>query len=468
MTGQKAIFLLAGFIIFSGFRHAAVYGELVTRPDPIPSAYLPAASSQPIEETRPIPIVLNHSVESYIEYFITSGKMGLHKWFNNSASYLHVMQEIFRDENLPEELAYVAMIESGFDPSAVSRANAVGLWQLMQDTARQYRLRGDQWVDERRDLIKSTRAAARHFRFLHDRLGSWPLVLSAYNAGLTAVRAAIRSTGSNDFWDLRESGSLSRETSDFVPKFMAVVLIARDPAAYGFRVPPPRPICFDLVAVPAATDLRSLAIAIGTTYAKIRSLNPEMSGFFTPPGGYWFLKIPEGKKKAYLSAGNWSGQTATAFAEKLPPCGSLCTTMTDRILHESTFHWFTNPLTCDGMFGSKTAAAEKLLLIGLNRRKISRANKAVRGRGQGKNRRGDSRRGDGENQSIANVKVQIANVKERGRSLDAERGKSDAVTMMQTRDVSRQGDAEEGRSIADCGMEEQSAKGMAHGGVLAR
>ena len=372
MATQKTIFLLAGLLmVFAGFRHASGYVAPGT-PGAVLSVSVPAASSdQPGEETHPIPVVLNRSVEAYIEYFTTRGKMGLQAWFNNSASYLPVMKEIFRNQNLPEELAYVAMIESGLDPRAVSRANAVGLWQLMPDTARQHRLRGDRWVDERRDLMKSTRAAARHFRFLHDRLDSWPLVLSAYNAGLTTVRAAIRSSGSNDFWDLRESGRLARETRHFVPKFMAVVLIARDPAAYGFRVPRPRPIRFDSIAVPAATDLRELAEAIGITYEKINSLNPEMIGPYTPAdGSSYLLKIPEGKKKAYLRAGGRPGQRMTAFEKTPAACPFLCAKMTNGTLHERVSYWFTNPSAYGGMIGNQAAAAERLVFVGLNRRKI--------------------------------------------------------------------------------------------------
>jgi hypothetical protein len=371
MAAQKTIFLLTGFLMVFA-RHASAFVEPGT-PGAMLSFSVPAASSdQPVEEAHPIPVVLNRSVEAYIEYFTTRGKMGLQAWFNNSGSYLPVMKEIFRNQNLPEELAYVAMIESGLDPRAVSRANAVGLWQLMPDTARQHRLRGDQWVDERRDLVKSTRAAARHFRFLHDRLESWPLALSAYNAGLTTVRAAIRGAGSDDFWDLRESGRLARETRHYVPKFMAVVLIARDPAAYGFRVPPPRQVRFDSIAVPAATDLRELAGAIGITYEKINSLNPEMNGPYTPAdGSSYLLKIPEGKKKAYLRAGNRPGQKMTAFEKAPPACPFRCAKITDGILHEQVSHWLTNPSAYDGMINSNEAAAtEKLLMVGLNRRKI--------------------------------------------------------------------------------------------------
>jgi membrane-bound lytic murein transglycosylase D len=233
-----------------------------------------------------IPIVLNDSVEMYIEYFSTLRKDVFQSWLDNSAAYLATMKDIFRGENLPEELVYVAMIESGFNPNAVSRAKAVGPWQFMPYTARQYGLKSDHWVDERRDYLKSTLAAARHFRELHDSLGSWPLVLAAYNAGMTKVLKAMRRTGSIDFWDLKESPFLLSETKSYVPKFMAVALIARDPASYGFRVPVATSLHFDVVRIRGGMDLRAAADAADSTYETIKRLNPEINGTSTSPRVY--------------------------------------------------------------------------------------------------------------------------------------------------------------------------------------
>jgi membrane-bound lytic murein transglycosylase D len=248
-----------------------------------------------------IPIVLNDSVETYIEYFSTLRKDVFQSWLDNSAAYLATMKDIFRGENLPEELVYVAMIESGFNPNAVSRAKAVGPWQFMPSAARQYGLKSDRWVDERRDYLKSTLAAARHFRELHDSLGSWPLVLAAYNAGMKKVRKAMRLTGSIDFWDLKESPFLLSETKSYVPKFMAVALIARDPASYGFRAPVATSLHFDVVRIRGGMDLRAAADAADSTYETIKRLNPEINGTSTPPKGlYYPLKIPKGMKKTFL------------------------------------------------------------------------------------------------------------------------------------------------------------------------
>jgi len=272
------------------------------KPFPTPSE-LSTTHDEAIEaKAYHVPVLLNNSVEAYIEYFSTRGKSTFQRWLDNSAPYLQPMQEIFRKKNLPEELAYVAMIESGFDSSAVSVAKAAGPWQLMPDTARRYGLRSDRWVDERRDPIKSSRAAAQYLRDLHSRFGSWPLVLAAYNAGTGKVQRAMLRTGSTDFWDLKQSAYLRRETKGYVPKFIAAALIARDPAAYGFRVPGVLPLRYDEVVIPESTDLGIVAYWTESTYETIKSLNPEIRGGVTPPDDpRYLLKIPEGKKKIFLA-----------------------------------------------------------------------------------------------------------------------------------------------------------------------
>ncbi len=301
MVMQKTSILLVGMLSvvqppamateFIDPTTAAVTSDLSTTSLAIPQ--------DDVDHAFHIPIVLNESVEAYIEYF-TMQKGIFQSWLDSSAAYLTIMKNIFRDQNLPEELVYVAMIESGFNSGAVSRSKAVGPWQFMPCTARRYGLKSDGWVDERRDYLKSTLAAARHFRELHDNLGSWPLAIAAYNAGMEKVRSAMRRTGSDDFWDLRESPLLPKETKSFVPKFMAVTLIARDPAAYGFRGPAAASPHFDVVMVRGRMDLRDAADATDSTYATIKRLNPEITGDSTPPYRHNYpLKIPKGKMKIF-------------------------------------------------------------------------------------------------------------------------------------------------------------------------
>jgi hypothetical protein len=297
---QKASILLLGMLSIA--QSPAIAAESI---DPVTAAatstdVLAVRQNDVDNQAYHIPIVLNDSVETYIEYFGTLRKDVFQSWLDNSAAYLATMKDIFRDENLPEELVYVAMIESGFNTGAVSPAKAVGPWQFMPYTARQYGLKSDRWVDERRDYLKSTLAAAHLFRELHNRLGSWPLVLAAYNAGMKKVRNAMRRTGSTDFWDLKESPFLLRETKSFVPKFMAVALIARDPAVYGFRVPAATSLQFDVVTIRGCMDLRVAADDTDSTYATIKRLNPEINGESTPPDRqYYPLKIPKGTRKTF-------------------------------------------------------------------------------------------------------------------------------------------------------------------------
>jgi membrane-bound lytic murein transglycosylase D len=297
---QKASILLLGMLSIA--QSPAIAAESI---DPMTAAatstdVLAVRQNDVDNQAYHIPIVLNDSVETYIAYFSTLRKDVFQSWLDNSAAYLATMKDIFRDENLPEELVYVAMIESGFNTGAVSRAKAVGPWQFMPYTARQYGLKNDRWVDERRDYLKSTLAAAHLFRELHNRLGSWPLVLAAYNAGMKKVRSAMRRTGSTDFWDLKESPFLLSETKSFVPKFMAVALIARDPAAYGFQVPAATSLQFDVVTIRGCMDLRAAADDTDSTYATIKRLNPEINGESTPPDRqYYPLKIPKGKRKTF-------------------------------------------------------------------------------------------------------------------------------------------------------------------------
>ncbi len=267
-----------------------------------------------------LPMIRNDRVEAYIDYFTTE-RTTFQAGLDNSMPYVNIMKEIFRQAHLPEELVYVAMIESWFDATAVSRANAVGPWQFMSGTARECGLRTDRWIDERRDIIKSTFAAARHFQRLHDRLQSWNLVLAAYNAGASRVREAVFSRGSRDFWDLEESDYLAEETKTFVPKFMAAAIIARDPAAYGFRLPLPKAVLFDVVEIAGSRDLRSLARELGAGYDELRSLNPEIIGEFTPPGTY-LLKVPAGTTGA-IGADGISGENLVAALDDQPGSQNL-------------------------------------------------------------------------------------------------------------------------------------------------
>ena len=247
-----------------------------------------------------IPMILNDSVENHLEYFKTRGRDVFQLWLDRSARYIPIMKDIFKEKNLPEDLVYVAMIESGFNPYAVSWARAVGPWQFMPATGKLYGLKIDWWIDERKDPIKSTNAAAEHLKDLHNLFGSWPLALASYNAGAGKVQRAVLRTRSDDFWDLKTSRYIRKETKNYVPKYMAATIIAKNPGAYGFSVSNYEPYKFDEVVVEQSTDLRLIARCADCTYEEIKELNPELRRWVTPPQfSRYTLRIPAGKKEIF-------------------------------------------------------------------------------------------------------------------------------------------------------------------------
>jgi membrane-bound lytic murein transglycosylase D len=213
-----------------------------------------------------------------------------------------MIREVLRSRGMPEELAYTAMIESGYKPDAVSRMGAKGMWQFMAATARRYGLRVDQWVDERLDPEKSTVAAAAYLQDLYNLFGSWALAQAAYNAGEVSVARAIRHTGSSDFWKLAQTRHLRRETKDFVPQIHAATLIARDPDRYGFEFDTREAERFDTIAVPASTDVRKLAHTAGLSVHTVRQMNAVLVKGVTPPGASWKLRVPVGTRDAIVTA----------------------------------------------------------------------------------------------------------------------------------------------------------------------
>jgi len=248
------------------------------------------------------PLTVNPQVQHFLDRFTGARRDVVALWAGRSGRYLGMIREVLRSRGLPEELAYTAMIESGFNPVAVSRMGAKGLWQFMAATARRYGLRVDQWIDERLDPEKSTVAAAAYLSDLYNMFGSWELAKAAYNAGEFKVIRAIRATGSSDFWTLAKTKHLKRETKDFVPAIHAATLIARDPDRYGFEFPDPGPAAVETVAVPPSTDLRRVAARAGIPLQTLRTLNPVLLRTVTPPGRAWHLTVPTGTRDHVLSA----------------------------------------------------------------------------------------------------------------------------------------------------------------------
>jgi len=248
------------------------------------------------------PVSMNSQVKYFLDRFTTARRDVVGLWVRRSGQYLGMIFDTFRTKGLPEDLAFTAMIESGFSPTAVSRVGAKGMWQFMAPTARLYGLRVDRWVDERLDPEKSTVAAARYLNDLYVRYGSWELAQAAYNAGEVKIDKAIRATGSTDFWDLSRSKYLRRETKDFVPAIQAAMVIGRDPGQYGFEPSPVAMPDVERVTVPAGTDLRKLAASSGISFDTVRSLNPVLIRGITPPGRTWEVRVPGGSREVVVAA----------------------------------------------------------------------------------------------------------------------------------------------------------------------
>ena len=271
-----------------------------SRPDSAVEAVPDSAARR--TEVPPYPLMVTPQVQYFLQRFTGQYRAIVGTWLSRSERYLGMIREILRSRGLPEELAFTAMIESGFNPVAVSRAGAVGLWQFMASTARRYGLRVDSWVDERLDPEKSTFAAAAHLRDLHQQFGSWMLAQAAYNAGEVKVARAIRATGSKDFWALARTGHLKRETKEFVPQIIAATLIGRHPDEYGFETGETTMTAFEIVSIPPATELGRLSTASGLSLDTLRRLNPTLIRGMTPPGSAYDLKIPVGTAPAVVAA----------------------------------------------------------------------------------------------------------------------------------------------------------------------
>ncbi len=272
--------------------------------DPWADAYAESSRAAVVSVPRKsaYPVSMNPQVQYFLDRFTGARRDVVNLWVGRSGRYLGMIREVLKNRGLPEELAYTAMIESGFNPVAVSRVGAKGMWQFMAGTARRYGLRVDQWIDERLDPEKSTVAAASYLRDLYNMFGSWALAQAAYNAGEVKVSKAIRATGSSDFWTLAKTNHLRAETKDFVPAIHAATLIAQNPDRYGFEIAEPSPLGIETVAVPPATDLRRLATKAGITPGALQTLNPVLVRSVTPPGDPWQLKVPAGTRTSVLSA----------------------------------------------------------------------------------------------------------------------------------------------------------------------
>ena len=241
-----------------------------------------------------VPIEWNERVENAIIYFQTVARDAFETYMRRSGKYVDLMQSILKEKQLPLDLVWLCLVESGFNPKAYSWARAMGPWQFIASTGRNYGLKRNWWYDERRDFVKSTYAACAYLSFLYDKFGSWPLALAGYNGGEGRVERAIQKHNTDNFWDLK----LKRQTEDYVPLYMAATIIAKNPERYGFNVEYEDPIQFDILEIDEPMDLKKVAQVVGTSLETMDGLNPELLRGVTPPNypGYK-LRIPVGTKE---------------------------------------------------------------------------------------------------------------------------------------------------------------------------
>lgn len=244
--------------------------------------------------TYDFPIDLNDKVLTWVSLFTTTKRGFMENALGRAATYMPMVRQVFAEEGVPQDLAYLAVIESGFRNEAKSRAKAVGMWQFIRSTGRIYGLTANAWVEERRDPVKSTRAAARYLKRLYETSGDWYLAVSGYNAGPGTLERAYQNIGTRNFWDMARSRWLRTETKNYVPELCAAILVGRNPERYGLRIVPLAPYTYETVSVPSMTSLAVLARCAGTDTATLKALNPELLRGSTPPGSYT-LRVPPGK-----------------------------------------------------------------------------------------------------------------------------------------------------------------------------
>ncbi len=300
----KLFFIISCVILLPLF---SVYATEVNQDNRVDQ---PLVSSLP-EEAKSNPTIVSDyisnevavkAVEKNITLFSEKIKEKFSQWLSRYGKYSELMKEILKGENIPEEIVFIPLIESGFNPYAYSRARAVGYWQFIASTARKYGLKINWWMDERRDPVKSTVAAANYFKDLYGMFGSWNLAMAAYNAGEGKILKALNKTNSGDYWSLLETKHIKRETKDYVPKFIAASLIANSPEEFGFKeLEYHRPLNYDEVTVYSPVDLQVAAECAETTVEVIKELNSELRRWCTPPDvSEYTLRIPEGSKEVFI------------------------------------------------------------------------------------------------------------------------------------------------------------------------
>ena len=255
-----------------------------------------------------VPLAVNRAVFQWIDYFQGQGRPHMERYLSRSTRYMPIMQDILKKEGLPKDLIYIALIESGFASSAHSTASAVGYWQFIKGTGKRYGMQIDSFVDERRDFVRSTQGAADYFKGLYNLFGSWYLAIASYNVGENRIKNLVMKNKTRDFWQLARENRLPEETANYVPKFLAARLIAREPEKYGFTdIDYLPPLDFSEVEFKTGIDIRKLAKEMNLDYDDLRDLNPSYKrGVAFAKNGSLKLRVPKGQEASALAAADKS------------------------------------------------------------------------------------------------------------------------------------------------------------------
>ncbi len=243
-----------------------------------------------------LPVTYNKKVQYWIKQFQGPRKYGFRIWLNRSYRYLPQMRAILKQRGLPQDLAYISIIESGLNSKAVSHANAVGYWQFISSTGERFGLKKDWWIDERHDFFKSTDAASRYLSTLYKIFDSWYLTAAAYNMGENRLQRLIKKYKTKNFWVLSKKRGFPKETREYIPKLLATIMIAKAPKLYGFKnLKPKRPYKYEYFFAPGGTDLNLLSRFMGFSKKYFKRLNPALKYNLVPQkiSGYW-IRIPKG------------------------------------------------------------------------------------------------------------------------------------------------------------------------------
>lgn len=266
----------------------AVYEQILSRNRPQKETFaIPFSRPVPVvdlEAAISIPIPEHRTINSAVRLFSGDLKDKIQDSLTRSGRYRPEIDRALEEYNLPKGLAYLPVIESAYLPTVTSRAGAAGIWQFMPDTAREYGLRVDWWVDERADPERSTRAAAKYLRYLYDRFQDWPLTLAAYNGGPNRVQRTLQEQGVSTFWELADRGALPKETRGYVPTFFATLLIASEPDAYGFELGKAEQVEERQIDIHGPVSLGYLAEVAGVDERLLREMNPALRRGLVPPG----------------------------------------------------------------------------------------------------------------------------------------------------------------------------------------